>query len=100
MRYIIEAITKGAEGIVEEMVEKNKKLKMIDKYDPFEKISRDVETMGLALRQFEKVGIDWQVFNYYLRGKGIPQTTIDAVMGNVRDFFKRVGLLPQDKPRE
>lgn len=96
MRYTIEAKSKKSEGIVEEFINKEK-LVLVEKYDPFEKIGKDVEKMGLALRKFQKSGIDWDVFNTYLRGKGTPQGTIDAVMGDVKSFFLKVGLLPEKK---
>jgi hypothetical protein len=97
MRYIIEVKTKRGEGIIEELVDKNKVVRLIDSYDPFEKISKDVEKMGLALRQFKKSGIDWEVFTTYLRGRGLPKTTIDSVMGSVKDFFTNIGMLPEKK---
>ena len=97
MRYLIEAKTKKGEGVIEETLDKEKKsLKLIDKYDPFEKVSEDVAKIGLALRRFQKSGIDWSVFKYYLRGRGVPTTTIDGVMDKVEDFFKRIGILEED----
>ena len=43
MRYLIEPKNKKGEGIIEELLEKDKSLKLIDKYDAFEKVSADVE---------------------------------------------------------
>ena len=96
MRYLIEPKNKKGEGIIEEILAKEKSLKLIDKYDPFEKVSADIEKIGLALRRFKKSGIDWSVFKYYLRGRGVPQSTIDGVMGKVEDFFKKIGILSED----
>ena len=96
MRYTIYAKTKKSEGIVEEFIKKEK-IELVEKYDPFEKISKDVEKMGLALRKFHKSGIDWDVFETYLRGKGISQRVIDAVLGDVKQFFIKVGMLPEKK---
>lgn len=94
MRYLIEAKTKKGEGLIEETLDKEKKsLKLIDKYDPFEKLGSNVEKMGEAMRKFQKSGISWEVFTYYLRGRGISQTEIRGVMGKVKDFFRAVGLL-------
>ena len=93
MRYIIEAKSKKYEGTVEEFLKKETSLKLIDKYDPFEKLGSDVEKMGEAMRKFKNSGISWSIFNYYLRGKGTPQSTIDAVLGDVKEFFVKVGLL-------
>jgi hypothetical protein len=96
MRYLIEPKNKKGEGIIEEILDKEKSLKLIDKYDAFEKVSAEVEKIGLALRRFKKSGIDWSVFEYYLRGRGVPQATIDGVVGKVEDFFKKIGILSND----
>ncbi len=96
MRYTIEAKTKKQEGIVEEFIKKEKALKQVDKYDPFEKLGGEVEVMGNALRKFQKSGVSWDVFNYYLRGRGVPQQTIDAVLGEVKSFFVKVGLMEKN----
>ena len=96
MRYIIETKTKKGEGIVEELLEKEKALEQIDKYDPFEKLGADVEKMGIALKKFKQSGIDWSIFTYYLRGRGISAATIEGVMHEVSEFFIKVGLLERD----
>lgn len=89
MRYIIEPKTKKAE---QELLE-NERLKIITRYDPVEKLSVDVEKLGAALKEFKASGVNWRVFNYYLRGRGLSQSMIDAVMGEVKDFFKNMGIL-------
>lgn len=96
MRYLIETKTKKGEGMIEEFINKETTLKLVDKYDPFEKLGKDVEKMGEAMRKFQNSGISWSVFNYYLRGKGIPQNTIDSVMGETKEFFVKVGLLEKE----
>lgn len=96
MRYILETKTKKEEGIIEELTNKEK-IKLIDNYDPYEKLSKDVEKVGLALRQFQKSGIDWSVFKTYLRGCGYSVSLIDGFMGNVNQFFTKIGLLPEKK---
>ena len=96
MRYTIEAKSKKNEGVVEELLKKDPSLKLVDKYDPFEKIGDEVLKMGEAMRKFKLSGISWSVFNYYLRGKGIPQSTIDAVMGETKEFFIKVGLMEKE----
>ena len=94
MRYIIEAKTKKNEGLIEEFIDKNEKgIKLVDRYDPFERVSSDVAKIGEAMRRFKESGIDSDVFNYYLRGKGISQQTIDAVMGETKRFFKAMGFI-------
>lgn len=95
-RYTIEAKTKKQEGTIEDFLKKEKSLKVIEKYDPFEKLGGEVVAMGNALRKFKQSGIDWSVFNFYLRGRGLSQQTIDAVMGDVESFFIKVGLLPKE----
>lgn len=89
MRYVIEPKTKKAE---KELAE-NDQLKVITSYDPIQKLSIEVAKIGLALKEFKKTGVSWDVFNYYLRGRGISQSTIDSVMGEVKDFFRKMGIL-------
>ncbi|HEB13754.1 MAG TPA: hypothetical protein ENI13_02105 [candidate division CPR3 bacterium] len=93
MRYIVEAKTKKQQGIIEEFLGKEKGMKVVDRYDPFERVSSDVRKMGEAMRRFKESDIDWSVFNFYLRGKGIPQQTINAVIGETEKFFKAMGFI-------
>lgn len=97
MRYTIEAKSKKLEGIVEDLMRKESALKLVDKYDPFEKLGGNVQAMGDAMRKFKSSGISWDVLNYYLRGKGISQKVIEAVLGDVQSFFKKVGLMDKSK---
>lgn len=97
MRYILEAKTKKGEGTIEELVKKEKSLKLVDQYDPYEKVAKEVERVGLALRQFQKSGIDWDIFTTYLRGCGHSRVEIDGFMGDVKVFFTKIGLLPEKK---
>ncbi len=97
MRYILEAKNKKDEGTIEELCLKIKTIKLIDSYDQIEKLSKEVEKVGLALRQFQKTGIDWEVFTTYLKGRGHSKTEIDNFMGDVNDFFRKIGLLPEKK---
>ena len=97
MRYILEAKTKKGEGTVEEFYLKNKSIKLVDSYDPYEKVSKKVEKVGLALKAFQKSGIDWDVFATYLKGKGHSRNLVDGFMGDVNDFLKKIGLLPEKK---
>lgn len=97
MRYILEAKSKKGEGEIEEFYLKHKAVKLIDGYDPYEKLSKDVEKVGLALRDFQKSGIDWDVFETYLRGRGHSWKEIRGFMGSVKDFMQKVGLLPEKK---
>lgn len=96
MRYTIEAKTKKQEGTIEEFVKKNN-IKIVDAYDPIEKVSRDVDKLGIAMRRFQKSDIDWSIFNDYLRGNGHSQKLIDSVLGDVKQFFVRMKMLPEKK---
>jgi hypothetical protein len=100
MRYILEAKTKKVEGIIEEFCLKNKTIKLIDSYDPYEKLSKEVEKVGLALRSFVKSGIDKTVLTTYLKGRGHSIRQVEAFMGDFKDFFKKIGLLPEKKWNE
>ena len=97
MRYILEAKTKKGEGTIEEFYLKNKSIKFIDSYDPYEKLSKEVEKVGLALRQFQKTGIDWDVFETYLKGMGHSRAEVQGFMGDVNRFLEKIGLLPKKK---
>lgn len=57
-----------------------------------EKVSASVEKLGEALKLYKESGINWRVFNRYLRGCGIPQADIDAVMEGAEKFFKDLGI--------
>lgn len=100
MRYILEAKTKKGEGEIEEFYLKNKSIKFIDSYDPYEKISKDVEKIGLALKDFQKSGIDWEVFETYLKGRGHSRQMVQGFMGEVKGFMTKIGLLPEKKWNE
>jgi hypothetical protein len=97
MRYILEAKNKKDEGTVEEFYLKNKTIKLVDSYDPYEKVSKEVEKVGLALRAFQKSGIDWSVFTTYLRGCSHSKSEIESFMGDVNSFMKKIGLLAEKK---
>ncbi len=60
--------------------------------DELDKISARVEKLGEALNAFKESGINWRVFNTYLRGKGISQKEINTVMDGVESFFKALGI--------
>lgn len=60
--------------------------------DELDKISARVEKLGEALNAFKESGINWRVFNLYLRGIGISQKEINTVMDGVESFFKALGI--------
>jgi len=97
MRYILETKTQKGEELLAGLLDNNSKnFTLIDSYEPKERILAQVEKLGLALREYKKGGISWDVMKYYLRGKGLPQQTIDAVLGDVTEFFIKVGILEQE----
>lgn len=91
MRYIVEAKSTG-EDVLKDFVAGRSDLEIVNSYDPIENLTEKVEKLGLGLREFKQSGVNWRVFNYYLRGRGISQSMIDTVMRGVDDFFKEVGL--------
>jgi hypothetical protein len=60
--------------------------------DQLEKLSDQVEKMGIVLNEYKSSGINWRVFNTYLRGRGISQAAIDDVMDGTKRFFKDIGV--------
>lgn len=60
--------------------------------DELEKISVSVEKLGEALKAYKESGINWRVFNKYLRGVGCSQSEIDNVMAGAEQFFKDLGM--------
>lgn len=90
MRYIIELKGMSDEDLKKLVVEK--KVQIITSYDPIENLSAKVERLGVALKEFKQSGINWTIFRYYLRGRGLSDTIVNNVMGKVEDFFKEVGL--------
>lgn len=60
--------------------------------DELEKVSAQVEKLGEALKAYKESGINWRVFNRYLRGCGIPQADIDKVLDGTEKFFKDLGV--------
>lgn len=60
--------------------------------DELEKISDAVEKLGSALKAYKESGINWRVFNKYLRGVGCSQSEIDNVLAGTEQFFKDLGM--------
>lgn len=90
MRYIIEIIDRKAKEELNDFLLNNKEgAKLIESYEPIEKLQGKVEVLGRLLNEYKQSGISWDVFNYYLRGKGINQKEIDSVMGGVELFFSQ-----------
>ena len=92
MRFIVEPKNTKAEVELQELLAKTNDFELISSYDPIESLSGKVEKLGVALRDFKKSGINWQVFTYYLRGRGLSNTIINNVMGKIDDFFEEAGI--------
>lgn len=93
MRYFIDVLTKKAQGEIEALIKDNKDIGFVDAYEPKERLTRSVEDIGRALRAFKKSGVDWDIFTYYLKGKGHTRAEVEALMGDVKEFFRKVGML-------
>lgn len=91
MRYILEVEDRKTEKYLQDFIADNK-VEVVDKYAPLERLSAEVEKLGVALREAKKNPGSWEILNYYLRGRGVSQSAIDGVMGPVVDFFKNVGI--------
>lgn len=93
MRYLIEAKTDNAKEQLNRLVSaENTGMELISSYDPIENLSGKVEKLGVALKEFKASGINWNIFKFYLRGRGLSNQLIDNVMGKVEDFFKEAGI--------
>lgn len=95
-RYTFEVKTKKDQDELDKFLI-NRKIDEVDKYDAVEKLSKEVERMGQSLRQFEASGVDWDVFETYLKGKGHSRENIRGVMGDVKEFFIKIGLLSNEE---
>lgn len=60
--------------------------------DELETLSAKIEKMGVALSEFKQSSLNWDIFVYYLKGKGIPKKDLDHVMSGVEDFFTDAGI--------
>ena len=95
MRYLIDVKTKkGEEKLTALMNDLGaSQADYIDSYEPKERLTKEVEKVGRALREYQKSGISKDILRYYLRGKGHSNNTIEALVGDVESFFKKMGIL-------
>lgn len=93
MRYIIETKKDNLPQVLSDQGLSG--IKIVDKYEPLEKIAASVERVGLALREFKNGGVSESVFFYYLKGKGHTEKEINAIMGDVKGFFTQIGILTE-----
>lgn len=91
MRYLV-SVTKKQEEKFKQLLH-DQDIRIVDKYEPVVALTEKVEKMGAALKEFKATGATWDIFNYYMRGKGIAQADIDGVMGVAIEFFKKVGIM-------
>ena len=91
MRYILEVEDKKTEKYLLDFIADNK-VEVVDKFAPLERLSAEVEKLGHAMREAKRSPGSWEILNYYLRGRGVSQSSIDGVLGPVTDFFKNVGI--------
>ena len=86
------AVIDGGEDALKNFVDGRSDMAIGSYKDELDKISAKVEKLGEALNAFKESGINWRVFNRYLRGCGISQKEIDTVMDGVESFFKALGI--------
>ena len=91
MRYIIEVDNEKTDRHLRDFLADNK-IEIVDKYEPIEQLSTEVEKLGRALKAAKANPGNWHMLNYYLRGRGISQSTVDGVMKPITDFFRSAGI--------
>lgn len=87
MRYIIETETPS---LIEDFVEGRTDVKIIDSYEPIERLTARVEKISRAFHDFKESRGSWEILVRYLRGRGIPWVEIDRVLKGVEAFLKEV----------
>lgn len=92
MRYLIETLAEEADKKISELREASM-LEIIQSYDKFERISKDLQSIKTAIELFRKSGYSMEILRGYARSKGVSNREFHAVMGAVDDFFRRVGLV-------
>lgn len=60
--------------------------------DQLEEVTNKVRLMGEAIKEFKAKGINMNVLNYYLRGRGVAQRDIDNVQKGVEQFFSEFNI--------
>ena len=98
MEQIIKIYISGSENITEDIealktfVSEHDEMMIYNPADELENISNRVQKLADALKAYKESGINWTVFNRYLRGHGIAQRDIDSVLGGVESFLKDMGI--------
>ena len=82
MRYIIET---NEPDLIE-----HADIKIIEKYEPIEKLTAKMEIMKAVFEDFKKNQGNWNIMVGYLRSKGIAKYDIDRVFAGVEDFLEEL----------
>lgn len=95
MRYIIEIKNKKADEALAVFLQEQgaKNVDIITSYEPVERLTKEVEKVGAALREYKHSGVSWSVLEKYLRGNGHSQKTIDGLLKDVKTFYRQMGIL-------
>ena len=95
MRYIIEVKNKKADEALATFLQEQgaKNVDIITSYEPVERLTKEVEKVGAALREYKASGVSWTILEKYLRGNGHSQKTIEALLGDVKRFYRQMGIL-------
>lgn len=95
MRYIIEVKNKTAVQSLGEFLQKQgaKNVDIITSYEPVERLTKEVEQVGAALREYKQSGVSWSVMEKYLRGNGHSQKVIDSLLKDIKTFYRQMGIL-------
>lgn len=86
------AVIDGGEDALKTFVDGRSDMTIGSYKDELDKIAANVEKLGEALRAFKESGVNWRIFNRYLRGSGISQKEIDRVMDGVESFFDDLNI--------
>ena len=90
MRYILDT---DNPRLMKKLLEKNEgSIELVQKYEPIEVLTSRVEKLGRLLEEYKDSGANWEILNYYLRGKGISQIMINSVMKGIKSFFREFGI--------
>ena len=85
-------ITEDIQTIEKFVSEHDERMMIYRPEDELEQISNRVQKLADALKAYKESGINWRVFNRYLRGHGIAQRDIDSVLNGVESFLQDMGI--------
>ena len=95
MRYIIEVKNKKADEALSVFLQEQKQdnIDIITSYEPVERLTKEVEKVGAALKEYKTSGVSWTVLEKYLRGNGHSQKLINSMLKDVKTFYRQMGIL-------